>query len=180
MVSRADIPETDVLVPRCHTRVPSPLGDLMLVATPVGLCGLYFVDRIDARVPLGTADPAPFNVAVAQLEEYWAGRRHTFELVLDPFGTSFQRAVWTAIAGIPYGATVTYAEIAVAVGRPRAARAVGAATGHNPLSIVVPCHRVVGRDGRLTGYGGGLDRKRWLLAHEATPSKVPKVQEAVG
>jgi methylated-DNA-[protein]-cysteine S-methyltransferase len=139
----------------------------MLVANPVGLCGLYFVDRIDARMPLGTADSAPFNAAVAQLEEYWAGRRHTFELVLDPPGTSFQRAVWAAIARIPYGATVTYAEIATAVGRPRAARAVGAATGQNPLSIVVPCHRVVGRDGHLTGYGGGLDRKRWLLDHEA-------------
>ena len=103
---------------------------------------------------------------ISQLGEYFAGERTRFDLALAPAGTRFQRAVWAALRTIPYGETRTYTEQAVAVGRPSAVRAVGAANGRNPIAIVVPCHRVVGADGSLTGFGGGIDRKRWLLAHE--------------
>ncbi len=103
---------------------------------------------------------------IAQLEEYFAGSRTEFELPLAPAGTAFQRDAWTALRAIPYGATRSYAEQAAALGRPRAIRAVGAANGRNPIAIVVPCHRVVGSRGALTGYGGGVERKEWLLGHE--------------
>ena len=102
----------------------------------------------------------------AQLDQYFAGSRKRFELLLGPNGTPFQRAVWNAIAQVPWGETLTYAELASRAGRPGSARAAGAATGRNPLSIIVPCHRIVGSDGSLTGYAGGLDRKQKLLALE--------------
>jgi methylated-DNA-[protein]-cysteine S-methyltransferase len=102
----------------------------------------------------------------AQLEEYFAGRRQTFDLPLDPVGTSFQRAAWDALRTIDYGSTVSYGEQAARMGDRRKARAVGAANGRNPISIVVPCHRVVGADGALTGFAGGLETKAWLLDHE--------------
>lgn len=105
--------------------------------------------------------------AAAQLGEYFSGRRRDFDLPLAPVGTPFQRSAWRALAGIPFGETRTYAQQAQTLGRPTATRAVGAANGRNPISIVVPCHRVVGRDGRLTGYAGGVETKAWLLAHEA-------------
>jgi methylated-DNA-[protein]-cysteine S-methyltransferase len=105
--------------------------------------------------------------AAAQLAEYFAGTRRTFDLPLAPRGTGFQRIVWHALAKIPYGETRSYGELARAIGRPAASRAVGAANGKNPLSIVVPCHRVVGASGELTGYAGGVATKRWLLDHEA-------------
>ena len=101
-----------------------------------------------------------------QLAEYFAGLRRDFDLTLSPSGTVFQREVWAALEAIPFGATCCYSDIAERIGRPRAVRAVGAANGKNPIAIVVPCHRMIGRDGSLTGYGGGLDRKRWLLEHE--------------
>jgi len=101
-----------------------------------------------------------------QLAEYFAGKRRDFDLTLAPRGTEFQQEVWAALRTIPFGATCCYADIAERIGRPSAMRAVGAANGKNPIAIVVPCHRVIGRDGSLTGYGGGLDRKRWLLEHE--------------
>ena len=102
-----------------------------------------------------------------QLAEYFAGTRMDFELTLNPAGTPFQLTVWSALREIPYGATASYGKIAAAIGRPDAARAVGWANGQNPIPIIVPCHRVIGADGSLTGYGGGLPAKRWLLAHEA-------------
>jgi methylated-DNA-[protein]-cysteine S-methyltransferase len=105
--------------------------------------------------------------AEEQLREYFAGDRLSFELPLDLVGTAFQRTAWLALASIPYGSTVSYGEQARRLGHPRAARAVGAANGRNPLAIVLPCHRLVGADGRLTGYGGGLEAKRALLEHEA-------------
>ncbi len=103
---------------------------------------------------------------IAQLREYFAGSRTQFDLPLAPAGTAFQLDAWTALRAIPYGETRSYTEQAAALGRPRAVRAVGSANGRNPIAIVVPCHRVVGSRGGLTGYGGGVDRKRWLLAHE--------------
>jgi methylated-DNA-[protein]-cysteine S-methyltransferase len=109
----------------------------------------------------------PFTSAVEQLEQYFAGERVEFDLALDMHGTQFQRDVWDALLTIPYGETCSYGEIAKRIGRPDRARAVGAANGSNPVSIIVPCHRVIGSDGSLTGYGGGLPRKRWLLDHEA-------------
>jgi len=158
---------------RHRTTVPSPLGPLTLVADDGALVGLYFDHHHPAprperlgRVldPSAGADPV-LATAAAQLDEYFAGRRTTFDLPLRATGTPFQRDVWAAIAATGYGTTTTYAAIAVALGRPTAVRAVGAAVGRNPLSIVVPCHRVVGSAG-LTGYAGGLDRKRYLLRLE--------------
>ncbi|GAA0217067.1 methylated-DNA--[protein]-cysteine S-methyltransferase [Saccharothrix mutabilis subsp. mutabilis] len=151
-----------------HTTVDSPVGPLTLVATDGVLSGLYMTDqryRPDDE-SFGPVDAAPFADVVAQLEEYFAGTRTTFELELDLLGTPFQRTVWRALCSIPYGETVSYGELAAAVGRPTAARAVGMANGRNPVGIIVPCHRVVGSTGDLTGYGGGIDRKRQLLAFE--------------
>lgn len=153
--------------------VPSPLGTILLVANAPGdaLGGLflerqkYFPDNADTwnespRLPV-------FRKAVAQLQEYFAGTRTVFDLPLAPEGTLFQREVWTAIGAVPFGATITYGELARRCGRPSAVRAAGAATGRNPLTIVIPCHRIVGSSGALTGYAGGLERKRALLTLEA-------------
>jgi methylated-DNA-[protein]-cysteine S-methyltransferase len=151
------------------TSVASPVGPLRLIARDDGaLTHLLFVDdRLPALPPAGLrADRAPFEDVIGQLEAYFAGARPAFDVPLAPAGTPFQRDAWMALRDIPYGHTRSYSEQAAALGRPRAIRAVGAANGRNPIAIVVPCHRVVGSRGSLTGYGGGLDRKRWLLAHE--------------
>jgi len=152
-----------------HRAVDSPLGPLTLVVDDDGaLCGVYLDDqrhRPDVAA-LGVPDDSVAPDAVAQLAEYFAGSRRVFDLALAPRGTDFQRRVWAGLAAIPHGETRTYGELAAALGAPGASRAVGAATGRNPLSIVVPCHRLVGAGGALTGYAGGTDRKRWLLAHE--------------
>lgn len=154
-------------------RTPSPLGTILLVANPPGeaLCGLYLDRQKYFPDDAGTWGESPrlpiFRNAVAQLREYFAGTRKVFDLPLAPEGTPFQRGVWEAIGAVPFGATITYAELARRCGRPSAVRAAGAATGRNPLTIVVPCHRIVGSGGALTGYAGGLDRKRTLLALEA-------------
>ena len=156
-----------------QTRTPSPLGDVLLAATEHGLAGVWFVHR-QAHMPDTSSwvdhDEHPTLQATAQqLEAYFQGHRHTFDLKLSPtWGTPFQRAVWQALARIPYGHTRTYGDIARDMGNPKAVRAVGAAIGQNPHSIIVPCHRVVGVNGSLTGFAGGLDRKSYLLAHEAT------------
>jgi len=146
----------------------SPLGELRLVATDDGLAGIYFPDHRGASIePARDRAEHPILVlAAAQLAEYFDGARDRFALPLAARGTAFQSRVWTALAAIPFGETRTYAELARAIGAPAAVRAVGAANGKNPLSIVVPCHRVIGADGKLTGFAGGLDAKRWLLAHE--------------
>ena len=144
--------------------IPSPLGPLRLVARGAGLAGVYLPDR---PAPDAVAGEVPVLArAAAQLAEYFAGTRRTFELPLAPDGTPFQQRVWTALLAIPFGETRGYGELARALGRPSAARAVGAANGRNPLAIVVPCHRVIGAAGALTGYAGGLAMKRWLLDHE--------------
>ena len=150
--------------------VPSPVGPLTLVACDEGLVAILWPDDAPGRVRLADAtgrdDHAVLNAAAEQINEYFAGTRTRFALPLAPRGTPFQRDVWRALADIPFGETRSYAEIARAIGRPTATRAVGAANGRNPLSIVAPCHRVVGANGTLTGFAGGLAAKRFLLDHE--------------
>ena len=144
----------------------SPLGPLTLRGRPGVLTAIHFPGRVGA---LGgaTEDPGAFEEPLRQLGEYFAGERRGFELPLELDGTTFERAVWSRLLEIPYGATTTYGAIAKAIGLPDQARDVGTAVGRTPVPIVVPCHRVVGSDGALTGYGGGLDRKRALLDLEA-------------
>lgn len=154
-----------------YAHVPSDLGDLLVTDHGDGLSGVYFPGHRPGRVPEVAGDWVRDDDRFAdvrdQLTAYLAGERTTFDLVLAARGSDLQRAVWDELATIPYGTTVTYGEVAAAIGRPSAARAVAGAVGRNPISIVVPCHRVVGANGTLTGYGGGLDRKRHLLRLEA-------------
>ena len=153
-----------------HTVIDSPYGPLTLVADEDGaLCGLYMVDQRH-RPPeenFGAPDDTPFAEAAAQLQAYFAGELKEFTLQLRLHGTPFQRAVWDQLRGIPYGETRSYGDLADALGNPGASRAVGLANGKNPIGIIVPCHRVVGANGSLTGYGGGLDRKQRLLDFES-------------
>ena len=146
---------------------PSPVGDLILTASETALTGVFFPTSRHTRE--GGAD-GPDNAVLAstrhQLSEYFAGTRTTFDLPLDPRGTPFELRVWEELRAIPYGATRSYSDIARRLGDPRSTRAVGAANGKNPIPIIVPCHRVIGAHGELTGFGGGIDRKRWLLEHE--------------
>lgn len=147
-------------------RMDSPVGELVLAATGDGLTHVLFGHSM-SEAPTGSADGGPIvAAAAAQLREYFAGTRRDFDLPLCPTGTDFQRAVWASLRDIPYGETRCYGELAARIGRPAAVRAVGAANGRNPISIIVPCHRVIGRNGTLTGYGGGLPAKRTLLALE--------------
>jgi methylated-DNA-[protein]-cysteine S-methyltransferase len=157
----------------CFTWHPSPIGPLLLVGErrPDGGATISRIQMEDQRhgVPLGPGwveDPAAFTDATRELDEYFAGTRRSFDLPLDPHGTPFQLAVWEQLRTIPPGTTTTYADVAARVGRPGASRAVGAAIGRNPISIVVPCHRVVGSGGSLTGYAGGIERKTALLRLE--------------
>lgn len=147
--------------------VPSPIGELALAGDERALTRIYLpgAPRPPAPAPPSPA-PAPLLQAAGQLAEYFAGGRRTFELPLRLEGTPFQRAVWTTLATIGYGETISYAELAARVGRPRAFRAVGQANGANPVPIVLPCHRVIAADGTIGGYGGGLDAKRVLLGLE--------------
>ncbi|MFH8568616.1 methylated-DNA--[protein]-cysteine S-methyltransferase [Streptomyces sp. NPDC017993] len=161
---------------RTHTVLDgTPVGPLTLVAEGAALTGLYMTDQRH-RPPQETfglpADPreAPFAATIAQLQAYFRGELTTFDLPLALRGTPFQRRVWAALCTIPYGRTLSYGRLAERLGAPSAARAVGLANGRNPVGIVVPCHRVVGANGSLTGYGGGLDRKRQLLAFEREDS----------
>jgi methylated-DNA-[protein]-cysteine S-methyltransferase len=148
------------------TVIASPVGSLLLQADDGGLTGIWFVGN--GEPALGDLDSDPvLRAAAEQLAEYFAGRRTRFDLPLAATGTPFQRAVWDALQEIPYGRTWSYADLALHIGKPRAVRAVGAANGRNPLPIVVPCHRVVGANGTLTGYGGGLENKRILLDLES-------------
>ena len=153
------------------TDVETPLGTLTLTANERALTGLFFPGRGPARDEAGHS-PEHFDWVVAQLEEYFAGRRQQFELEVDfSSGTTFQQAVWRELLTIPYGETVSYGHIAGRLGRLERVRAVGAANGANPISIIVPCHRVIGADGSLTGYGGGLHRKQALLDMESATSQ---------
>jgi methylated-DNA-[protein]-cysteine S-methyltransferase len=155
--------------PMIYTTHESPVGELLLVGDGEALRGLHMQDgrRPNAIGAAWEADDAPFAAAHEQLDEYFAGERREFDLPLAPLGSEFQRCVWDGLLEIPYGATISYGELAREIGRPAAARAVGMANGQNPISIVIPCHRVIGADGTLTGYAGGVERKRLLLALES-------------
>jgi methylated-DNA-[protein]-cysteine S-methyltransferase len=157
-----------------HTTVDSPIGELTLVAEDGSLTGVYFPHHWYKPDPdtFGPRADTGFEDAAAQLAEYFAGDRVRFDLAVGPRGDEFQRRVWDLIAAIPYGRTVTYGDLAREVGGPAAPQDVGAAVGHNPLSVIVPCHRVVGKDGRLTGYAGGLARKRFLLDLEGASARL--------
>jgi methylated-DNA-[protein]-cysteine S-methyltransferase len=153
-----------------HTTMDSPVGPLTLVERDGGLAGIYLLDHRHMPDPATFGDrdddAAPLPEARRQLTEYFDGTRREFDLPLDTGGTPFQQRVWAALLEIPYGGTTSYGELARRIGSPGAARAVGLANGRNPVSIVVPCHRVVGSTGGLTGYGGGIETKRRLLAAE--------------
>lgn len=151
-----------------ETTYESPLGPLRLIANEEALVGVYWPKHKPAPkvAATKTGNERVFAAVLAQLDAYFAGRRRDFDLPLAPRGTPFQLAVWRTLAKIPHGVTRSYAEIAKSVGRPKAVRAVAAANARNPLSIVVPCHRVIGSDGALSGYAGGVETKRWLLRHE--------------
>ena len=156
-----------------HTRIESPLGELLLASDGAALTSLRFEQHRNLA-PLPSASrrddrAAVFSEARRQLAAYFAGESRSFALPLAPRGSEFQRKVWAALAEIPYGTTASYGALARRLGAPNHARAVGHANGRNPLSILVPCHRVLGASGALTGYAGGVARKRWLLAHERTP-----------
>ena len=147
------------------------------IYTPLGIAklegnqdGLASITVLDDELPLSTIIPEVLEDAVYQLREYFDGQRETFSLTLNPIGTDFQKNVWDALEEIPFGKTVSYLELSKSLGDVKAIRAVAAANGKNPLWIVVPCHRVIGSDGSLTGYAGGLHRKKWLLNHES-PAK---------
>src|SRR5262245_22919620 len=151
-----------------YTRAPGPLGPLLLVGTSDALTSIWLPsgrDRLDPE-PDWVESARPFKEVVRQLSAYFAGRLRKFELPLAPAGTAFQQRVWQALCDIPYGETVSYGQLARRIDRPAAVRAVGAANGQNPISIVIPCHRVIGSDGRLVGYGGGLPAKSLLLELE--------------
>ena len=149
-------------------RIDSPVGPLMLAADDAGLRHIEFRDNRHAADRAGWhgGDSEVLRAAEAQLGEYFAGRRRQFDLPLAPQGTAFQLATWRALANIPYGGTISYAQLAQRLGNPNGTRAVGAANGRNPLPIVLPCHRVIGADGSLTGFGGGLPTKQFLLQLE--------------
>jgi methylated-DNA-[protein]-cysteine S-methyltransferase len=151
---------------------PSPIGDLTLVSDGEMLIGLYMEGREDDALRRdgrngARGGPACLRTSAEQLAAYFAGELRTFDLPLAFHGTGFQQDCWRELQRIPFATTISYSELALRIGKPAAVRAVGAANGRNPIAIVVPCHRVIGANGSLVGFGGGLDRKRWLLRHEA-------------
>jgi methylated-DNA-[protein]-cysteine S-methyltransferase len=157
--------------------VESPIGRLMLTSDGEALTGLYM--NLYRNKPTKRPNPGadwmqnatkdPFQAAARQLQEYFSGKRQRFDLPLNPRGTEFQQRVWRELLKIPFGETRTYGQLARHLDNPNGSRAVGLANGRNPISIIVPCHRVIGADGSLTGFGGGLERKEWLLSHEGRP-----------
>jgi methylated-DNA-[protein]-cysteine S-methyltransferase len=152
-----------------YTTFACPFGELVLTMRDESLVGIYFPTGKDLRAIDGRwrRVDAPFRAVRRQLEEYFAGRRQAFDVPLSMPGTDFQQTVWAELRRIPYGETISYGELARRVGNPAASRAVGSANGKNPIPIIVPCHRVIATGGKLGGFGGGLDTKRWLLSHEA-------------
>jgi methylated-DNA-[protein]-cysteine S-methyltransferase len=152
-----------------YTIVPSPIDDLLLTGDGHSLTRLWMQPRDRGEwwiEPEWRRDDAAFARPTAQLDAYFSGELHEFDVPLAPAGTPFQRDVWDLLLQIPFGQTATYGRLARELGKPDASRAVGLANGRNPISIIIPCHRVIGSTGELTGYGGGLPRKAWLLAHE--------------
>ena len=153
---------------RRYTQIESPLGPLLLVADDAGLRQIHFVNGRHPAQPESSwiEDRAPLNETIGQLQAYFAGDLENFNLQLMPEGTPFQLEVWRTLCDIPYGETISYGKLASRIGNPKASRAVGLANGSNPIPIVIPCHRVIGSNGKLTGYGGGLPIKEKLLALE--------------
>ena len=151
-----------------YEQMPSPIGPLFLVADDEGLREVRFELERRPHTPLDGWVHSPGKLAEVrrQLEEYFAGERLTFDLLLKPLGTEFQQSVWQALTTIPYAVTTSYGQLSQQIDRPKASRAVGAANGRNPIPIIIPCHRVIGSNGTLTGFAGGLAAKQWLLAHE--------------
>ena len=158
---------------RYYCVIESPVGRLLLAGNAQALTHVSFQDgrRSTQPDPQWTYSETPFQKSIQQLHEYFSGKRKTFKIKLAPEGTPFQRKVWDALQTIPYGRTLSYGQIANAIGKPQAVRAVGAANGQNPLSIVIPCHRVIGSNGKLVGFGGGLPIKEALLSHERRHSQ---------
>ena len=148
--------------------IQSPIGRLILASDGVALVGVWMANAspTDATWSRHKGDDDILAQTREELDEYFDGRRRTFDVPLAPNGTDFQRSVWTALTKIPFGTTVSYGDLARQLGKEAAVRAVGAANGRNPIPVIVPCHRVIGSDGSLTGFGGGLPRKKWLLQHE--------------
>jgi methylated-DNA-[protein]-cysteine S-methyltransferase len=152
---------------------PSPVGTLLIASTDQGICGIYFEEHKHFKgkdgwmTPMAQSPAAKHLAETAQqLDDYFNGRRTEFDVALDLSGTPFQRSVWNELVNIPFGKSVSYAQHALTLGNPKALRAVGSAIGKNPISIIVPCHRVIGSSGAITGYAGGLERKQFLLALE--------------
>jgi methylated-DNA-[protein]-cysteine S-methyltransferase len=152
----------------CH--LTTPLGTLCITGSEAGIRAIQFLNETPPAAPEEPLLPV-LAACVQQLQEYFAGQRRSFEIPLDLRGTPFQRRVWELLQHIPFGETRTYLDLALALGDVKAVRAVGAANGQNPVPIIVPCHRVIGQDGQLIGYGGGLWRKEWLLTHEGRPAQ---------
>ncbi|HTE40731.1 MAG TPA: methylated-DNA--[protein]-cysteine S-methyltransferase [Steroidobacteraceae bacterium] len=165
---------------RYYSRVESPVGPLLLLGDGESLTGMYM--NRQRHGPEGPQDAKRdddlFSQVRDQLKAYFAGELHKFDLRLEPEGTSFQKTVWKGLLEIPYGVTESYGELAKRIGHDLGARAVGLANGRNPIGIIIPCHRVIGANGTLTGYGGGLERKQWLLEHEQSHSKPRKPMQA--
>jgi methylated-DNA-[protein]-cysteine S-methyltransferase len=161
-----------------HTTITSPIGRLLLTGDERVLRGLYMLDgpKSFAVDPAWTEDAAAFAPVIEQLEQFFGGERTTFDVDVELAGTPFQQRVWGALRDIPYGQTISYGELARRIDQPSAVRAVGLANGRNPVSVIVPCHRVIGANGTLTGYGGGVERKRLLLDLEARAT-VPRLLE---
>ena len=157
-----------------YSTMTSPIGELTLTSDGDAVTGVYMHRQKSApqRNEDWKRDDDLLGTVREELQAYFAGELKDFDLSLAPQGTEFQQRVWRALRDIPYGETISYGELAARIGQPNASRAVGMANGQNPISIVVPCHRVIGADGTLTGYGGGIERKRWLLAHESKGSLI--------
>lgn len=150
----------------CYTQIASPLGSLLIAGDDAGLRHIFFASEAQPPRPAWREDAAPLTETIRQLNAYFAGELENFNLPLAPQGTPFQMEVWQRLRDIPYGQTISYGELARRIGNPKASRAVGLANGSNPIPIVIPCHRVIGSNGKLTGYGGGLPIKEKLLALE--------------
>ena len=154
----------------------SPLGELLMTSNGCSLTGLYLKGQ--KHFPQQTQDwyeeveAEPLRQTQKQLSEYFAHQRSCFDLPIEPLGTDFQKQVWQLLPKIPFGTTISYGRLAQMIGQPTASRAVGSANGRNPISIIVPCHRVIAANGQLTGYAGGLERKQWLLKHEQFAKKL--------
>lgn len=166
-----------------HLEIQSPIGQILLVANADILTRLEYADQAHARgMPRGSRSGGAFLTGVSrQLSEYFSGERRVFDVPLNASGTDFQQSVWELLLEIPWGTTRSYGELAGSLQNKGASRAVGAANGKNPISIIIPCHRVIGQTGAITGYAGGLDAKRWLLGHEAKQCKkaedIPSMRE---